>query len=118
MHDESTRVQVREALLKYLDTDTIWYAPIYCPAYRRPTFLSRSFHQEYPDTLVELQKKHWDPILNWVRETFEVEIHTFDSIFSTPQPAETLAKLDHVMSKLDPWQMAGMITLLSSFKFC
>ena len=92
----------------------------------RPIFLRNadrrfslcSFHQEYPDALVDLQKKHWDPILDWARETFKVEIHTFDSIFSTPQPAETFAKLDHVMSKLDPWQMAGMVILSSSLEFC
>ena len=118
MHDESTRAQVREALLKYLDTDTIWYAPTYHPAQCKPTFLLCSFHQEYPDALVELQKKHWDPILSWARETFEVEINTFDSIFSTPQPAKTFSKLDRVMSKLDPWQMAGTVTPFSSLEPC
>jgi len=118
MRDESTRAQVREALLKYLDTDTIWYVPTYHSTSYGPTFLLRSFHQEYPDALVELQRKHWGPILSWARETFKVEIHTFDSIFSTPQPAETLAKLDRLISKLDPWQMAGMVTPFSSFKPC
>jgi len=90
MHDESTRAQVREALLKYLDTDTI------------------CFHQDYPDALVELQKKHWGPILSWARDALKIEIHTFDSIFSTPQPAETSVKLDRIMSKFDPWQMAAL----------
>lgn len=90
MHDEPTRAQVREALLKYLDTDTI------------------RFYQNYPDALVELQERHWDPILSWARDTFQVEINTFNSIFATPQPPDTLAKLDHVMSKLDPWQMAAL----------
>ena len=118
MHDESTRAQVREALLKYLDTDTIWYVPTYYPTQYGPMFLLCSFHQEYPDALVELQKKHWDPILTWARGTFKVEIHTFGSIFSTPQPAETFAKLDRVMSKLDPWQMAGTVSPLSSLKPC
>ena len=78
--------------------------------------LPYSFNQEYPDALVELQRKHWDPILDWARETFRVEIKTFDSIFSTPQPAETFAKLDHAMSQLDPWQMGGMVTTSSSQK--
>ena len=63
---------------------------------------------------MRLQKKHWDPILSWARDTFKIQIHTFDSIFSTPQPAETFAKLDHVISKLDPWQMAGMFATLLS----
>lgn len=81
-------------------------------------FIPCSFHQEYPDALVELQMKHWDPVLNWARDTLKVEIHTFDSIFSKPQPAETFGKLNHVMSKFDPWQMAGTVTHSSSFEFC
>ena len=63
---------------------------------------------------MELQKKHWNPILDWARDTFEIQIHTSNSIFSTPQPTETFAKLDRVISELDPWQMAGMFTLHSS----
>lgn len=74
-----------------------------------------SFHQDYPDALVELQRRHWDPILNWARDAFKIQIHTFDSIFSTPQPAETFAKLDRIVSEFDPWQMAGMSAPLFSF---
>lgn len=113
MHDESTRARVRDALLKYLDTDTIWYASILWRDFNQ-CFLSCSFHQDYPDALVELQKKHWDPILSWARDTFKITIRTFDSIFSTPQPAETFTKLDRVISKLDPWQMAGTFAPLLS----
>jgi len=118
MHDKSTRGQVREALLKYLDTDTIWYVPTYCSTKRQPMFPARSFHQRYPDPLVQLQRTHWDPILDWARETFKVEIETFSSIFSTPQPPETFSKLDYAMSTLDPWQMAGMVTHSTPFEPC
>jgi ATP synthase F1 complex assembly factor 2 len=118
MHDESTRAQVREALLKYLDTDTIWYAFICLLRDSDKRFFPCSFRQDYPDTLVELQKKHWGPILSWARDTFEVEIHTFDSVLSAPQPAETSAKLDRIMFKLDPWQMSGMFAHLLSLVRC
>lgn len=48
-------------------------------------------------------------MLAWAREAYDIEILTFDSIFMKPQPAETVAKLDHVMSKLDHWEMAGQL---------
>lgn len=118
MHDKSTQGQVREALLKYLDTDTIWYAPVYFLRNANQFFLPCSFHQRYPNALVQLQRTHWDPILDWAQKTLKIEIKTFRSIFSTPQPSKTLAKLDYVMSTFDPWQMAGMVTPSSPLKPC
>ena len=38
---------------------------------------------------------------------FDVEILTFDSVLSAPQPAETIAKFDVAMSKFSSWEMAG-----------
>jgi ATP synthase F1 complex assembly factor 2 len=69
--------------------------------------LSCSFYQDKPQRLVDLQKAHWDPLLAWARQKYGIEILTFDSIFSKPQPAETYAKLDFVMTKFDPWEMTG-----------
>ncbi|KAJ7083831.1 ATP12-domain-containing protein [Mycena crocata] len=90
MVDETTRAEVRQELLEYLDTDTI------------------CFHQDYPPQLVDLQAQHWDPLLSWARSTFGVELHTFDSILFNSQPEETKAKLDQILSTFDHWEMAAM----------
>jgi ATP synthase mitochondrial F1 complex assembly factor 2 len=107
MDDEATRADVRASLLKYLDTDTVWYAVM--PASRCPIALTdfTSFYQDDPPPLVRLQKEHWDPLLDWVRTEFEVEITTSDSVLFNSQPETTKQKLDQVMSKFDRWQMAG-----------
>ncbi|KAF8212389.1 ATP12-domain-containing protein [Mycena galopus ATCC 62051] len=90
MVDETTRAEVRQALLEYLDTDTI------------------CFYQDYPPQLVELQAQHWDPLLSWARSTFGVELHTFDSVLSNSQPDETKSKMNEVLSTFDQWEMAAM----------
>ena len=54
-----------------------------------------------------LQEKHWDPLLNWARSTFDVEIHKFNSILFNSQPEATKQKLGKILGQFDPWEMAG-----------
>jgi len=88
--DEETRVKVRQALLNYLDTDTI------------------CFQHDDPEQLVELQKKHWDPLLEWARTTFDIEIIVHRSVLFHSQPERTRQVLDSVLAQMDPWEMAAM----------
>ncbi|KAF9477375.1 ATP12-domain-containing protein [Pholiota conissans] len=90
MNDEATRRQVREALVKYIHTDTICF-----------------FHNN-PEPLERLQSEHWTPLLDWARKTYEIEINVSNSILSIRQPAETEKKLLKVMESFDLWQMAAL----------
>ncbi|KAI0279800.1 ATP12-domain-containing protein [Russula aff. rugulosa BPL654] len=90
MNEATKRGDVRTAMFKYLDTDTI------------------CFHQEHPEPLVRLQKDHWDPLLTWARDTFDIELLTSDSLLLNAQPEATKRKLDKVLQGFDPWQMAAM----------
>ena len=68
-----------------------------------------SFHSTEPEQLVNLQKEHWEPLLAWARSTFGAEIQiALDSFLLPPHPEGTIDKFDAVLSKFDPWQMAGM----------
>ncbi|KAI6039946.1 hypothetical protein EDC04DRAFT_2680300 [Pisolithus marmoratus] len=88
--DEETRKQVQATLLNYLDTDTV------------------CFHHDDPPPLVELQKKHWEPLLEWVRATYGVEIKVFDSVLLHSQPEQTKKVLGNIVTQMDPWEMAAM----------
>ncbi|KAF9218121.1 ATP12-domain-containing protein, partial [Gyrodon lividus] len=88
--DEETRAQVRQALLDYLDTDTI------------------CFQHDDPEPLVKLQQEHWDPLLEWARTTFDIEIHVYRSVLFHSQPERTRQVLDNVLTQMDPWDMAAM----------
>lgn len=90
LHDETTCAEVRQSLLNYLDTDTI------------------CFQHDDPETLVRLQKEHWDPLLEWARTTFDIEIHVHTSVLYHSQPERTRLVLDNVLAQMDPWEMAAM----------
>lgn len=90
MAEQQTRTEVCESLLKYLDTDTICYQ-----------------HDE-PPPLVNLQTRHWDPLLDWVQSSFDVRIERFASILPSPQPVDSKNKLREVISKFDLWELAAM----------
>ncbi|RDB24109.1 ATP synthase mitochondrial F1 complex assembly factor 2 [Hypsizygus marmoreus] len=88
--EQTTRYEVQEALLKYLDTDTI------------------CFHQDYPPQLERLQTEHWDPLLEWARKTFDVKLFKSESILFATQPEATHEKFRKVLAEFDQWQMAAM----------
>jgi ATP synthase F1 complex assembly factor 2 len=76
-----------------------------------PNLLWISFHQDYPEPLVRLQDDHWNPLLTWARDTFDVELLTSGSVLFSAQPAATKRKFDKVLQGFDPWQMAGWLSL-------
>ncbi|KAG5728292.1 hypothetical protein E4T56_gene19200 [Termitomyces sp. T112] len=88
--EQETRSAVQEALLKYLDTDTI------------------CFYQDYPPQLERLQAEHWDPLLEWARKTYDVEINKAESILFCAQPEATKEKFRQVIAKFDQWQLAAL----------
>jgi len=85
-------------LLRYLNTDTI------------------CFKEDYPPRLVELQTKHWDPLLEWTRTEFNVSIRTFDSLFIHSQPPETRETFERVLRDMDQWTFAAMHRAVYSTK--
>ncbi|KAI8998991.1 ATP12-domain-containing protein [Trametes punicea] len=88
--DGSTRSEVRAQLLRYLETDTIFY------------------HADEPAGLVKLQEIHWKPILDWARETFGVDIKVSNSLFVPPQTPETITTFGELLTTFSPWEMAAM----------
>jgi len=58
---------------------------------------------------------HWDPLLNWVRSTFDVEIQKFQSILYNSQPEATKRQFDKLLARFDPWEMAGKYKFITSY---
>lgn len=70
--------------------------------------ITHSFYQNYPPQLERLQTEHWDPLLDWIRKTFDATIIKNDSVLSNSQPDDTKKKLADVIAKFDHWELAGM----------
>ncbi|KAF5330724.1 hypothetical protein D9619_005574 [Psilocybe cf. subviscida] len=90
MNDATTRQQVREALVKYIHTDTVCF-----------------FHNN-PEPLERLQSEYWSPLLDWARKTYDIEINVSNSVLAVRQPVKTEEKLLKAMESLDQWSLAAL----------
>lgn len=79
-----------------------------CQVYKS-TNTSTSFPEERPEALVELQTKYWKPVLDWARSKHGVEIKSFESVFETSQPQETIKHFNNVLLEMDKWTLAGKV---------
>ncbi|PWN53811.1 ATP12-domain-containing protein [Violaceomyces palustris] len=86
---EEDRKKVCSDLLKYFQTDTI------------------CFHEDHPPALVRLQKERWDPLLDWIRNEFKVQVKTFQDLLGNNQTLETLEVFSKHLSNLHPIDLAA-----------
>ncbi|KIR67815.1 ATP synthase mitochondrial F1 complex assembly factor 2 [Cryptococcus bacillisporus CA1873] len=84
-----TRPAVIDALLKYLETDTILYP------------------DDAPAPLVRLQKEHWDPLRAWLKEDFGVELQLAQGFGAVKQTDDNVEKLKKVVEAMDGWELAA-----------
>lgn len=89
LESEQERKETVSLLLKYLDTDSICY------------------HQEFPEKLVNLQKKHFEPLVQWVETKYEVKLNVTNSIIGSRQPKEVSLVLKKAALEFDPLVLAG-----------
>ncbi|KZO95722.1 ATP12-domain-containing protein, partial [Calocera viscosa TUFC12733] len=98
MHTDTVHAQVREALLKYFDTDTV------------------CFHEHEKQALVRLQDAHWVPLIEWARDKFGVEIRIFTDLLGNAQPPDTRKAFEEHIARYDPWQLAALERAVYSTK--
>jgi chaperone required for assembly of F1-ATPase len=71
---------VADEIEKYLGTDMLFY------------------RAAEPEGLVALQRQHWDPVIDWARETFGARFVLAEGVMHVAQPAESIAKARGVIS--------------------
>lgn len=97
--NQSESGAIIDGLMSYLDTDTI------------------CFHESEPRVLAEMQKTHWNPIINWLEGTYQVQIEIHrDSILFSKQDEETHSKLKSVITQFDPLKLAAFERAVHSTK--
>ncbi|XP_008564449.1 PREDICTED: ATP synthase mitochondrial F1 complex assembly factor 2 isoform X2 [Galeopterus variegatus] len=90
--------QLIRATVKFLDTDTICY------------------RVEEPETLVELQKNEWDPIIEWAEKRYGVEIGSSTSIMGPSVPAKTREVLVSHLASYNMWALQGIEFVVAQLK--
>ena len=82
-------------LAQYAQGDLLWY------------------RAEGPPPLVDLQARHWDPLLGWARRRFDVDFAITTGIMHVDQPAATVERLAHAVAVLAPFTLAGLSPLVT-----
>ena len=71
------------------------------------------YRAEGPPPLVELQARHWDPLIDWARRRFDVDFALTTGIIHVEQPAATVQRLAHAVAVLAPFTLAGLSPLVT-----
>ncbi|KAJ1644533.1 chaperone [Coemansia asiatica] len=87
--DQQVRIDVIDELIKYFHTD------------------SACLHEHFPQSLVDLQLKHYMPIVSWARETYGIDIAVTDNIFALRQSSQAADELRRVVSLFCPLKLAA-----------
>ncbi|GES77360.1 ATP synthase mitochondrial F1 complex assembly factor 2 [Rhizophagus clarus] len=59
------------------------------------------------DVLVELQKKYWLPIIDWVQTTYNIEVKTTDGISGLKQSENAKEKLKNIIENFDSLKLSA-----------
>nr|XP_030717055.1 ATP synthase mitochondrial F1 complex assembly factor 2 isoform X2 [Globicephala melas] len=110
------------ATAKFLDTDTVWSPAPHLSAGSR---MARPWHPaagllvcilpapgfshgcrvEEPETLVELQRNEWDPVIGWAERRYGVKIGSSTSIMGPSIPARTREVLVSHLASYNMWAL-------------
>jgi ATP synthase mitochondrial F1 complex assembly factor 2 len=75
-----------------------------------------SHRVEHPARLVRLQKKHWDPLIRWMKDEFDITMATTTAITPPEHPAETPAKVFELLESFDKWEFSALDSVTASTK--
>ncbi len=69
---------------------------------------------EGPASLLERQRKEWQPILDWAAGDLGVELTVSVGVIHQPQPKEALQKISEILSALDDFRLAALSSIAAA----
>jgi chaperone required for assembly of F1-ATPase len=71
------------------------------------------YRAEGPQSLIDQQQQHWDPLLAWARRRFDVDFAITSAVVHVMQPPATVEQLSHAVAALDAFHLAGLSPLVT-----
>lgn len=71
------------------------------------------YRADSPDDLVALQAAAWDPLLDWARARYDVQIAVTTGILHRAQPPATLARLGEAIAARGPYELAALSPIVT-----
>ena len=63
--------------------------------------------------LVARQAEHWDPLLDWASQRYDIAFTRVTGIMHKPQPEATPLRLATALLACSPWQLAALNPIIS-----
>ncbi len=76
------------------------------------------YRAEGPEGLIARQREGWDPVLDWIAETYAVRLTLAEGVMPISQSPEAVARLTAEMQPMTDFQITGfhdLVTLTGSF---
>lgn len=67
---------------------------------------------EGQQALIDHQAEHWNPLLDWARQRYDVSFNLIHGIRYEPQPTETIERLTAAVEAQDDFTVAAMLSLV------
>lgn len=67
-----------------------------------------AYRASEPAALAERQAAEWQPLLDWFRDRYDVQLNVTSGIMAVAQPAELPARLERICAGLDPYRLTAL----------
>lgn len=71
------------------------------------------YRAEGPEALAARQAAHWDPVLGWAQQRYDVVFELAQGVIHMPQPPETVALLQAAVAARSAFELAGLSPLVT-----
>lgn len=93
-----TKWDFADKILEYLETDTVL------------------FPGETTDDLVELQRREWDPVIEWFNKKFEIDLQPAVGICGADIPMQARESIRRYLLSYDIWAITGFLYGVEALK--
>jgi len=69
------------------------------------------YRAEWPADLADRQARTWDPLIDWARRRYDVNLCTVQGIMHRPQGEDALKRLQQAVEALQDWELAPLHTI-------
>jgi chaperone required for assembly of F1-ATPase len=69
------------------------------------------YRADAPDELIARQAAHWDPLIEWLRERYDVSLQTAAGVMAIPQSEQALAALSRAVAAQDDHRLTALAVM-------
>lgn len=72
-----------------------------------------AYRADYPDGLIAMQAREWDPVLDWAQARYDVHVERVTGVIHRAQPEATIMRLGDAIAARSPFELAGLSPIVT-----